>query len=237
MGTCESHPKNFTVKDLSGLALGEKMNSGGCGAVGPANEGTLKKKGFFFPGTGEFEYGGEGPACNMCSFQYGCSCSKPGQHIPGRQGTIKRVAFKGSMVDCCKLSKPASGNNVVGNTTCDPKYYEGSSACKTAHTVPSSIKNVTGSVTADGLAQHIYDINHKCAYADPNNLNMEACEDLKQSCTAAKSSCEACKNQAVAAALEKYGTAATKEGFWGNDNLLLFLIIAVVVYMWYRGRV
>jgi len=128
MNKCSAngYPRRFSLDELADLGIGNtvQMNTG----CGPDIEGigvgsgydALVTKGFGWPDNGEFAWSGLGDMCGMCSDPingYGCDKCPPDESVPGRRGTVQRVAYKGNPLLCC-----ASQNKLVGGYTCDPKY-------------------------------------------------------------------------------------------------------------------
>jgi len=130
MGTCNSTGRSraFTIDELADLPLGEKKEMGnGCG---PSVNGTqggscyarLVQRGFAWPDNGEFNWGGMGSSCNMCSDAsggYGCDNCKGSKAVGGHRGTVKRIAYLGDRSECCKQQK-----RIINGKTCDPKYLK-----------------------------------------------------------------------------------------------------------------
>lgn len=128
MGQCTSTgmSRAFTLDELKDLKVGETKEMGkGCG---PAVSGTqggscysrLVGRGFSYPANGEFNWGGMGSTCAMCSEVtkgYGCDNCTGSNAIIGRRGTVKRISYLGDKAKCCY-----SGTQVVDGKTCDPKY-------------------------------------------------------------------------------------------------------------------
>lgn len=132
-GTCSKgvYPGKFTLADLKDLTKGEtKQMNKGCGplladsSIAGSNYDMLKKQGFGWPDNGEFEYGGVGDECNMCSLieGYGCECQGSGEKVVGKRGVVKRVAFKGDLTECCLANiERQDANKTIGDYTCDPE--------------------------------------------------------------------------------------------------------------------
>ena len=128
MGQCNSRGQSqaFTLNELADVQLGKRKEvPRGCG---PAIAGTqpgsgyawLTQRGFNFPRNGEFEYGGLGESCSMCSDVtngYGCDNCVGAEAIAGARGTIRRVGYGAPLDQCC-----LNQTRFVGNQTCDPKY-------------------------------------------------------------------------------------------------------------------
>ena len=74
--TCSSHgtPREVSLEDLQNIDIGSRFESNhGCcpnipGGQGGGAQSTCIDRGFDCPGNGEFEWGGRGSACSMCSF-------------------------------------------------------------------------------------------------------------------------------------------------------------------------
>jgi hypothetical protein len=131
--TCNNgtRPSNFTLNELKDLRIGDtKQMDKGCGPAidGPSAgdcQDWLRQKGFGWPENDEFEWGGTGDNCNLCSFEYGCECNTWGQNVTGKRGKVKRKSFKGDPSECCLANmERKDGNKTVGNFTCDPKYRD-----------------------------------------------------------------------------------------------------------------
>jgi len=127
--SCDAQPYKFTLAELKDLAIqdGKQMEKG-CGAAIEGRtagncEETLRSEGFGWPDNGEFDWGGMGSDCNLCTWNYGCECNQGGQYIGGKRGKVKRVAFKGDPTECC-LANTSGKDSVktIGDFTCDPKY-------------------------------------------------------------------------------------------------------------------
>jgi hypothetical protein len=152
-GTCGSYPKSPTLDDLAGVGLQSRWESpqGCCPDIGGAQSGSgydrcVNSRGFTWPKNGEFEWGGVGSSCYMCSDVskgYGCSnpCGSKGGTVGGKRPTVRRIAYKADPTFCC-----TTGRSTDGTTTCDPKYRDGvrSSAC---HSV---LQNYCGQTGSDG---------------------------------------------------------------------------------------
>lgn len=136
MGNCNSsgatRPYKFSLNELKHLRIGETEQMGkGCGPAieGPSagdNQDSLKIQGFGWPENDEFEYGGMGDNCGLCSNHpdYGCECHG-GDAIGGRRGKVKRKAFKGDPTNCCFANiEIKDSQKIDGDFTCDPKYRD-----------------------------------------------------------------------------------------------------------------
>jgi len=121
--SCDSAPGQFKITDLKDLKIGDtKEMSTGCGPTIDGTQGgscldQLKNKGFSWPDNGEFDWGGRGSNCSLCSFNYGCECAGG---IAGSRGTVKRTAFNGDATACCTATQAATGNTVLNGKTCNP---------------------------------------------------------------------------------------------------------------------
>jgi hypothetical protein len=120
-------PKEFKLQDLVDLGLNQTREMvTGCGpaACDSGALARLNEQGFKWPANGEFTYGGCGSRCDLCLLQYGCDCA--GSILSGHRGTVKRVAYRGPIDECCMTRL-----STVGNTTCDPRYrnYNPSNDC------------------------------------------------------------------------------------------------------------
>jgi hypothetical protein len=129
-GTCSKgvRPYEFSLKDLEDLRIGDtKQMDKGCGPDLDTNEKYLKDQGFKWPDNGEFEYGGRGGDCNMCSLVegYGCECHGSGEYVGGKRGKVKRVEYKADPTECCFANvERKDAIKTIGNLTCDPKYRD-----------------------------------------------------------------------------------------------------------------
>ena len=128
MGQCNSagNSQAFTAQELAFLPLNEtKQMNKGCGPsiVGKqAGSGydRLVQRGFGFPNSEEFEWGGLGESCSMCSDAiggYGCDNCIGSQTIQGNRGSVKRVAYKANPEQCCTTQQ-----TVINDLTCDPSF-------------------------------------------------------------------------------------------------------------------
>jgi hypothetical protein len=101
------YSRKFTLTELQDLNIGATQEMpNGCGAniggtAGGSGYSTLINKGFGWPDNEEFEWGGLGSGCAMCSFDYGCDNCTGGGTVSGKRGTVKRKAFKGDPLKCC----------------------------------------------------------------------------------------------------------------------------------------
>ena len=120
---CGTHPKAYTLNELTDLKINDKLasNKGCCPNIGGGQDGSGQSKclakGFSWPNNGEFDWGGLGPSCTMCSAikGYGCAC---GSGIGGKRPRVKRTAYLGDHLKCCLSGGPTINNK----TTCDPRY-------------------------------------------------------------------------------------------------------------------
>lgn len=130
MGNCNDSGKSrtFTLDELKDLKIGEKKEMGkGCGPRVSGTQGgscyaQLVKRGFGWPKNGEFNWGGMGRTCNMCSNVskgYGCDNCSGSKAIGGNRGTVTRIAYLGDQNQCCQQQKV-----IIGDKTCDPKYID-----------------------------------------------------------------------------------------------------------------
>lgn len=120
-GGIQSAP--MSLNDLASIPLGGRRTGQGCvpdilGTQGGSGYDWAMKRGFGFPGNGEFEFGlGEG--CQMCSDPlegYGCEANGC-KSIGGRRPVVKRVDYKADPVACC-----IKGNMTENGATCAPEY-------------------------------------------------------------------------------------------------------------------
>ncbi|AYV77352.1 MAG: myristylated protein [Barrevirus sp.] len=129
MGTCNSKGQSraFTLAELADLPVNAIKEMGnGCGPSIDGLQGGscydwLTKRGFSYPDNGEFNWGGLGSSCPMCSDVnngYGCDNCGGAQAIGGSRGTVKRIAFTGDPTNCCL----SNGQKIIDNKTCDPMY-------------------------------------------------------------------------------------------------------------------
>lgn len=130
MGQCNSSGQSraFTLEELSDLKVGETKEMGrGCGPdIGGTQGGScydwLSKRGFGWPNNGEFNWGGIGNSCSMCSDVgkgYGCDNCSGAEAIGGKRGSVKRIAFTADDKLCCKQQI-----KMINGKTCDPKYLK-----------------------------------------------------------------------------------------------------------------
>lgn len=128
MGKCggdETKPYKFTLDDLKDIDVGGfKEMPRGC-APDAGAEGWLKRRGFDWPQNEEFEFGGLGNECGLCSevdSGYGCECSG-GNAISGKRGKVKRRQFKADPKACCLANMESKDKTkTIGDYTCDPLY-------------------------------------------------------------------------------------------------------------------
>lgn len=132
----ERKPYKFTLQDLQDLNIGDKKEMpNGCG---PAIEGTqagsgyawLIDKGMGWPDNQEFEWGGLGSGCSLCSAvdAYGCECLNAAS-VGGNRGTVKRKAFTGDKTECCLANFYGKDSaKVVNGKTCAYNYRDPTSA-------------------------------------------------------------------------------------------------------------
>ena len=160
MGTCSSTgmSRQFTLDELADLPVGGIREMGnGCG---PGIEGTqggggydrLKSRGFGWPDNGEFNWGGLGSSCAMCSEVgngYGCDNCGGAQAIGGNRGTVKRIAYGADPGACCR----SNGSKILNGKTCDPRY-----------------RNYTGTDCDDPML----------TYCNPNNWGTQECRAWTQ---------------------------------------------------------
>lgn len=140
-GTCGKYPKSPSLSDLAGVSLQGRWEApeGCCPNISGAQSGSgydrcVNSRGFTWPKNGEFQWGGLGSNCYMCSDSskgYGCSnpCGNGGATVSGKRPTVQRIAFKADPVFCCASKSATDGSS---GTTCDPKYRDGaqSTACQ-----------------------------------------------------------------------------------------------------------
>jgi hypothetical protein len=95
---------------------------GGCSYAGSV----VSKLGSYIPDNKEYEWAGEGSQCYFCSLDYpdsiSCAFGCDGPRccaVVGRTGTYKRISYKADPAECCK-----TGNLMIENLTCDPKYRD-----------------------------------------------------------------------------------------------------------------
>lgn len=128
--TCGSNGQGgsraFSLSELVDLPIGGTKEMGnGCGpnisgTQGGSGYDWLSKKGFGWPNNGEFDWGGLGNSCAMCSDPlrgYGCDNCSGGNTVGGRRGSVKRIAYNADPAQCC-----IQGQQIIGNNTCDPVY-------------------------------------------------------------------------------------------------------------------
>ena len=127
MGTCSStgYSQTFSLSDLQNLDVNTTREMGhGCGpnvggTAGGSGYDFLTKRGFGFPNNGEFQWGGLGSSCSMCSGDYGCDNCTGTKAVSGRRGTVKRTAYLADPATCC-TTQP--GGSLLDNKTCSPDY-------------------------------------------------------------------------------------------------------------------
>lgn len=115
MTTCGTRPVKVTLNDLASIPIGQRFTGTGCC---PRTNKTLQvcsSKGFSWPSNGEFEWGGGGAGCKLCSGEYGCECARSA--IGGVRPTVRRISYKGDATICCRTSYKTQGN-----FTCDPAF-------------------------------------------------------------------------------------------------------------------
>ena len=128
--TCkpEGQSQAFTIDDLVDLPLGgTKEMAKGCGpSIDGLHGGTgydrLRQRGFTWPENGEFNWGGLGSDCSMCSDPangYGCDNCTGSDTVGGKRGTVRRVAYLADPSRCC-----ITGTKIIDGKTCDPQYRE-----------------------------------------------------------------------------------------------------------------
>jgi hypothetical protein len=121
--TCGRGPRAVSLAELQDIATGARLEvNQGCVPNSPVSEGDAadyaRKRGLSYPSNGEFDWGGRGNGCPMCSDPlggYGCDECK--NTIGGSRPTVKRVAYKGDKKTCC-----LSGAALDGPATCDPEW-------------------------------------------------------------------------------------------------------------------
>jgi len=109
--SCGHRPEKYTNPDLVTLNIGDRKQSPkGCGpSIGGRQGGSCydwcMDKGFKWPSNGEYDWGGQGDGCKLCSFDYGCNCSgKFGCcDLGGSKCTVKRTGYNGHPGACCLL--------------------------------------------------------------------------------------------------------------------------------------
>lgn len=139
MGTCggdETKPYKFSLQDLQDLKSGStKDMPRGCGpSIGGTQGGSaydwLVHRGFGWPDNGEFEWGGLGDGCNMCSDVvggYGCECTGGGS-ISGSRGRVKRKAYLADATKCCFANFNKDSVKTMDGKTCDPDHRNSTSS-------------------------------------------------------------------------------------------------------------
>lgn len=142
MGSCggdDTKPYKFSLQDLQDMKVDDtKEMPQGCGPnIGGQGDGSgydwLIHRGFGWPDNNEFEWGGLGGDCGLCSdvgSGYGCECSGD-KAIGGKRGKVRRKAFKGDPTKCCFANFGGRGSaSIVDGNTCDFDYRDPSStAC------------------------------------------------------------------------------------------------------------
>jgi hypothetical protein len=168
MGKCggdDKKPYVFTLQELVDVGVGDtKEMTRGCGPnLGGTGGGSgydmLKNKGFGWPENGEFEWGGLGNDCGLCSVDYGCECAG-GDAIGGKRGQVKRVKYLGDKQACCLRNAGQSKNAVqtVNGTTCDPMYRDPSSSECTA-VIKDYCNSGANKIVNDPLCRNLVNTN------------------------------------------------------------------------------
>lgn len=128
MGKCggdDTKPYKFSLNDLKDVKENEdKEMPKGCGPDTQENQEWLKKRGFGWPENGEFQWGGLGSGCGLCSDVgdgYGCECHG-GNAVVGKRGKVKRIAYKANTKDCCLANMEGKDKTYIINNqyTCHP---------------------------------------------------------------------------------------------------------------------
>lgn len=136
MGKCSdgNKPYTFSLTDLADLGVNDtKEMDKGCGphvdgTAGGSGYAYLKGQGFGWPENGEFEWGGLGDSCGLCSADWGCQCSGD-KAVIGKKGKVKRTVFKGDPKECCfQNSSAKNSTKIVNGLTCAPKYRDPSNS-------------------------------------------------------------------------------------------------------------
>jgi hypothetical protein len=134
LGKCPDDPSAkpyvFTLSELADVDEGDtKQMPKGCGPniegdLGGSRLDYLRQKGWGWPENGEFEYGGGGDACGVCSFDYGCECAGIDAVI-GSKGKVKRKAFLADKTECCLANSSARDSvKTIGDKTCAKAYRD-----------------------------------------------------------------------------------------------------------------
>ena len=127
--TCsdQGQSRAFTLDELADLPIGNIREMGkGCGPGIDGLQGggaydRLKGRGFSWPENGEFNWGGLGSPCSMCSDPingYGCDNCGGASTVGGNRGTVKRIAYTADPASCCR----SNGSKIINGRTCDPRY-------------------------------------------------------------------------------------------------------------------
>lgn len=124
IGKCGERPYKFTLNDLKDVNIDDsKEMPKGCGPDTHENQEWLKKRGFGWPDNDEFQWGGLGGGCGLCSNideGYGCECHG-GDAIVGKRGRVKRIHYKADPKDCCLANMEGKDKNaIIGSYTCHP---------------------------------------------------------------------------------------------------------------------
>lgn len=123
-------PYTFSLDELVDLKIDEeKQMEKGCGPINAVtHNSSLKDQGFGWPDNGEFDWGSWGDTCWMASDKHGCEYLKFG-YVLGKRGKVKRVAYKGDPLECCKANTSAAGaSKTADGKTCDPDKYRNASS-------------------------------------------------------------------------------------------------------------
>lgn len=197
MGKCGEKPYQFSVAELADLHIGDtKEMMKGCTTTSNAGaEGWLNRRapgGSFYPKNGEFEWGGLGGNCGLCSdveHGYGCRCSGKDAVI-GKRGKVKRKAFLASKDQCClDNAKGNSTSMIVNGLTCDithrnPGTSECASIYKNACGGDQIITNQTCRNVRFGNADAYNDMmDTYCNLSDINAQKNECIDWCKQNST------------------------------------------------------
>lgn len=190
MGKCNSKglSRQFTLDELADLPIGGLREMGnGCGPnIGGMQGGScydwLKRRGFGWPDNGEFEWGGPGSGCAMCSNVkkgYGCDNCSGSDTVGGKRGRVKRTKYSGDPANCC-----ASRANTYDGKTCDPNFrtYETPNCdqymldyCKNNRwSQPECRSWVQSSIKNDRTVANV-DIRNYCSSGD--NFNKPECQE------------------------------------------------------------
>lgn len=149
-------PRPVTVEELAHLNVGERFTAPGCCPDTVNSLSKCQSKKFSWPNNGEFDWGGKGNNCQMCSnVQYGYGCEARGcWSIRGVKPTIVRKSYNADRLACC-LGK----GKIIDGKTCNPNAMTPNS---------SPCRDVMLSYCSQG-DRYFTDSNCKAFIGDPTN--------------------------------------------------------------------